>query len=59
MNFFLTSLWLGFMTWLGYFIGDTFIPEHVALTTIAFFFLALLIRFCPQILGDVVDAVAD
>lgn len=58
MNFILTSLWLGFMTLLGYFVGNTFTPEYVVPMMIGFFFLGLVFRF-PKVLGDVAGALAD
>jgi len=59
MNFILTTIWLVMMTCLGYWIGENFVPEHVALTAFAFFFIALIIRFFPKILGNILEAVAD
>jgi membrane protein DedA with SNARE-associated domain len=59
MNFTLTSLWLGFMTLLGYFLGDNFTPEHIGLTAFAFFFVALIIRFLPNASGDVIGGLLD
>lgn len=59
MNFLLTSIWLFGMTWLGYFIGENFLPEYTNLVTFGFFILALVLRFLPRIFGDIVDGVGD
>lgn len=59
MNFILTSLWLGFMTWLGYWVGENFVPEYIGFTAFAFFFVALIIRFLPNASGDVIGGLLD
>ena len=59
MNFFLTTVWLVLMTWLGYWVGENFVPEHVTLTAIVFFFVALIIRFLPNAAGDIIGGLWD
>jgi hypothetical protein len=59
MNFFLTSVWLAGMTWLGHWIGENHYPDHVVGLTVAFFFLALILRFIPECADDGADFIVD
>lgn len=59
MNFILTSMLLAFVSFLGYLIGLGAVPEHVTAVTVGFFFLGLMLRFMPQVFGELLSGLAD
>jgi hypothetical protein len=50
---------LAFVSFLGYLIGLGAVPEHVTAVTVGFFFLGLMLRFMPQVFGELLSGLAD
>ena len=61
MNAILTTLWIALCTvggyWGGTFVSDTmWVPILFALLG---FFIGLILRFCPRLIGDIFEGIAD